>query len=203
VRQAVGFGGAAAGQPVTLVARSADVVRLAIANGPTLVLRGRTPAAVCPEQGGTRGDCGGGRGSPSPASKRSLYARCAAAGWTGRLTSTWSATCSQGTGRLRLDAATRWLRGPAGRPSGVHALDALSFERSFKEAGQQPLASCRRPADGGPMLVLVHGTFVESRSTFGSCGPRTATRCAGCSITMPTAYALDHLTLGESPCAMR
>ena len=57
-------------------------------------------------------------------------------------------------------------------------------------------------SDGGPMLVLVHGTFVDTVSTFGKLWTLHPRRCASCSRSYgDRVYALDHPTLGESPIA--
>ncbi len=59
-----------------------------------------------------------------------------------------------------------------------------------------------KAADGGPILVLVHGTFVDTASTFGKLWAQHPQRVAELFAHYGgRVYALDHPTLGESPIA--
>lgn len=65
------------------------------------------------------------------------------------------------------------------------------------DARRQSLAA---PSDGGPLLVLVHGTFVETTSTFGRLwSHHPALVSALFERYRQQVFALDHPTLGRSP----
>lgn len=82
--------------------------------------------------------------------------------------------------------------------AGVYALDALSL---------QPLKGSRRklamvPPAAEPMLVLIHGTFVDTVSTFGKLWVMHPQRVRELFAAYGNrVYALDHPTLGASPIA--
>ena len=57
-------------------------------------------------------------------------------------------------------------------------------------------------ADGGPLLVLVHGTFVDTVGTFGKLWTQHPRRVRQLFARYgDRVYALDHPTLGASPIA--
>ena len=200
------------GDAVTVTARPGeDVVVLTIANGPTLVLHPEDARDLLHAQ--------------APNATRSALATGAAAGqvmvsaqlgWPGLEAAATRGATRGWMGQAVLSAfevvtglfkdpavsivtalATQKLDGAV--DEGIYALRADALPKSLKGSGTK-LASVPAAADGGPLLVLVHGTFVDTVSTFGklwAMHPQTVrdlfTRYCG------RVYALDHPTMGESP----
>jgi hypothetical protein len=82
--------------------------------------------------------------------------------------------------------------------AGVYALDAQSLE-PLKGSGRK---LSQVPAAAEPMLVLIHGTFVETVSTFGKLWVMHPRRVRDLFAAYGgRVYALDHPTLGASPLA--
>lgn len=189
-----------------------DVVVLTINNGPTLVLHPEDARDLL------RAQVGAGTRSAVAASASDEVVVAPQLGWPGLET-----TASRGTTRGWLGQAvlstfnvvtglfkdkavslasasiTRKVDGAV--EAGVYQLSTDPLPKSLKGSGlkrdEVPAA-----ADGGPLLVLVHGTFVNTASTFGKLWdlhPQTVgelfRRYAG------RVYALDHPTMGESPIA--
>ena len=83
--------------------------------------------------------------------------------------------------------------------AGVYELPADALPKSLKGSGlkREQVAAA---ADGGPLLVLLHGTFVDTVSTFGklwALHPQTVRELYRHYANR--VYALDHPTMGESP----
>lgn len=189
-----------------------DVVVLTISNGPTLVLHPQDARDLL------RAQAGAGTRSASPASASDEVAVAPQLGWPGL-----ESTASRGTTRgwlgqallsafdvvtglfkdqavsLASAAITKKVDGAV--EAGVYELSVDPLPKSLKGSGRKREA-VPAAADGGPLLVLVHGTFVDTVSTFGKLWdlhPQTVRdlfrRYAG------RVYALDHPTMGESPIA--
>ncbi len=185
-----------------------DVVVLSVVNGPTLVLhpqaasdllraqaplvRGAAPATradgevVVPVELGWPGI--------ERAATRGLLGRAVLGGLK-----VLTGFGGQRAGRLLAAAATKKVDAQVN--PGVYALSVDALE-PLKASGARPLPAVPPAADGGPMLVLVHGTFSNTAGTFGKLWSLHATvvralfaRYAG------RVYALDHPTLGVSPIA--
>lgn len=216
VRQAVRLAATrAAGKPVKLVARAGeDVVRLTLANGPTLVLhpesardllasqqRGSTRAAAA-----TAADVQVGAQLAWPGVEATA-ARDLPSGWMGQATLASIEVIGDVAKNLAMDTAvdrvSDWLvRRIDGQVNpGLYALDEASFERGFKEAGKAAIAALPdEVASAGPLLVLVHGTFVETHSTFGKLWAEHPDKVRSLFQRYGNrVYALDHATVGQSP----
>lgn len=188
-----------------------DVVVLTIANGPRLVLHPDDARELLQSQQGaaTRSALGAGadevavpmqlqwRGPQAPATRgttRGLLGQAVLAAFE-VVTGVGKETAA----KLVSAAVTRKIDGAV--QAGVYPLSADPLPASLK-AGGTPLKTVPQAADGGPLLVLVHGTFVDTVSTFGKLWtghPQTVrelvARYGG------RVYALDHPTLGQSPIA--
>ena len=200
-----------AGDQVQLTAKvGEDVVVLGIANGPTLVLhpesardlmlaqagagtRAAGDAVAVPAQLGWSGlEAGASRGTSGGATR----------GWLGEVLLNGfdivkGLLVDKGVDIARA-AVTARLDGRV--EAGVYALapDALPpLKGSGRKRDSLPAA-----ADGGPLLVLVHGTFVDTASTFGKLWtqhPEVVGRLFG--HYGGRVYALDHPTMAASPIA--
>ncbi|HYN61817.1 MAG TPA: hypothetical protein VET87_20110, partial [Rubrivivax sp.] len=199
-----------AGDSVRLSARPGeDMVVLSIANGPTLVLHPESARDLMRAQAapGTRAATDDGEAVSVPAQL----------GWPGL-----EAGASQGVTRgwmgQVLLSAVDVIKGLV-LDRGVDIVSALATKKldGRVEAGVyelsanelQPLKGSGRKrdnvsaaADGGPMLVMVHGTFVDTVSTFG----KLWTLHPGVVARLFAHYggrvhALDHPTMGASPIA--
>jgi len=212
-------GDAAAGSTVRVVARPGeDVVVLTIAGGPTLVLHPEDARDLMQAQAAATGS------APQP--QRDGAARGAAAagdtvvsaqlGWpTAGLDPSRAATRGIGQAILSgFEVVTSLFKDPAPKlvaaaatrhvdeqvVAGVYQLrpDALP---ALKGSGAK-LDSVPPAADGGPLLMLVHGTFVDTHSTFRKLWDqhpdvvRKLFTAYGNRV-----YALDHPTMGVSPIA--
>ena len=205
------------GEPVRVTARPGeDVVVLTVANGPKLVLHPADARDLLRAQGG------GGATTDAAATRSAIKAAprnevtvSARLGWPGlEAAGTRSATRGwMGQAVLSaVDVITDLVKDPATSlaaaaitkkvdgavDEGVYELkpDALT---SLKNSGlKRPTVDAAD--DGGPLLILVHGTFVDTASTFGklwTIHPQTVrdlfARYKG------RVYALDHATMSESP----
>ena len=201
------------GDVVRVTARPGeDVVVLTIANGPTLVLHPEDARDLM------RAQSGAGTRSAVAASASDEVVVTPQLGWPG-LESTATRGASRGwLGQAVLsafDVVTGLFMDPAVNlasaaitkkvdgavEAGLYELSAAPLPKSLKGSGLKRDA-VPAAADGGPLLVLVHGTFVDTVSTFGKLWdlhPQTVQNLfrhyAG------RVYALDHPTMGESPIA--
>ncbi len=189
-----------------------DVVVLSIADGPTLVLSpenardlmraqnaGSTRSAIAAAQDGAIA-------VPAQLGWPGLEAaatRGATRGWMGQVVlHAVEIIAGQATDRgaaLAAAAVTRKLDGQV--EAGIYELSADAAPKALKGSGMKRDA-VPPVAGGGPLLVLVHGTFVDTNSTFGklwALHPDTVrslfTHYGG------RVYALDHPTMGQSPIA--
>ena len=189
-----------------------DVVVLTIANGPTLVLHPQDARDLM------RAQVGAGTRSAATASASAEVAVAPQLGWPGLESGATRGATRGWMGQAVLsafDVITGLFKDPAASlasaaitktvdgavEAGVYALSADALPKFLKGSGCKK-ETVPAAADGGPLLVLVHGTFVDTVSTFGklwSLHPQTVRdlfqRYAG------RVYALDHPTLGESPIA--
>ena len=198
------------GEPVRLSARPGeDVVVLTIANGPTLVLHPEDARDLMHAQAGA------GTRSAVAASASGEVVVPPQLGWPGLEAAGTRGVTRGWLGQALLsgfDIVTGLLKDPAvslaaaaitksvdGRvEAGVYALSAGTVPESLKGGGS-PVPPA---ADGGPLLVLVHGTFVDTYSTFGklwTMHPQTVRDLFD--HYQGRVYALDHPTMGESPIA--
>ena len=198
------------GEPVRLTARPGeDVVVLTIANGPTLVLHPEDARDLMHAQAGA------GTRSAVAASASGEVVVPPQLGWPGLEAAGTRGGTRGWLGQALLsgfDIVTGLLKDPAvslaaaaitksvdGRvEAGVYALSAETLPESLKGGGG-PVPPA---ADGGPLLVLVHGTFVNTYSTFGKLWtmyPKTVRDLFD--YYQGRVYALDHPTMGESPIA--
>jgi len=200
------------GEPVRVSARPGrDVVVLEIANGPTLVLH---PAAardlmLAQSASVTRDALAGTRGKPSeilvPAQLgwpglEAEATRGTTRGWLGQalLTGFQVLTGDALDPAAKLAAAAVTKKVDAQVDVGVYRLDANSLA-SLKGSGAK-LDIVPAAADGGPLLVFVHGTFSDTVGTFGKLWTlHSATVRQLFSSYDDRVYALDHPTLGTSP----
>jgi CHAT domain-containing protein/pimeloyl-ACP methyl ester carboxylesterase len=206
-----------AGDSVRLTARPGeDVVVLSIANGPTLVLHPEAARDLMRAQGSAVAGKRGASDAPAPGDAVAVPAQL---GWPGLETGAAMGENRGATrgwmGQVLLSAvdivkglvidhgvdivsalATRKLDGRV--DSGVYELSAnelLPLKGSGRKRDSVPAA-----ADGGPLLVLVHGTFVDSVSTFGKLWalyPQVVGRLFAHYANR--VYALDHPTMAQSP----
>ena len=209
VRQAVRVAAARAGaKPITVKARSGEhVVRLGIANGPTLILapdsaydllaaqrrekrRDAAGALVVTPQLGWRG--------PEAGATRGI------ADWLGQATLDSFEVLGDVAPDIALDLAeeeaARYLakKLDAQVVTGLYRLAADRFDHPLK--GEPPVDRLQAPANGQAILVLVHGTFVDSHSTFGKLWTAQAAQVRRLFDRYGEhVYAFDHATLGESP----
>ena len=201
------------GEVVRVTARPGeDVVVLTIANGPTLVLHPQDARDLMRAQAGI------GTRSSAPASISDEVVVAPQLGWPGLESAATRGATRGWLGQAVLsafDVVTGLFKDPAVSLASAAitkkvdgAVDAGVYELSPDSLTKLSVASGRKrdavPAavDGGPLLLLVHGTFVDTVSTFGklwSLHPQTVRelfrRYTG------RIYALDHPTMGESPIA--
>lgn len=200
-----------AGAPVRITARPGeDVVVLTVANGPTLVLHPQDARDLLRAQavGATR--------SAVAASDSNEVTVSAQLGWPGLEASATRGAARGWLGQAVLsavDVITGLFKDPAADlataaithqvdgavDEGVYQLSAEPLPASLKGSGLK-LSSVSAPDDGGPLLVLIHGTFVDTISTFGKLWtlyPQVVRNLF--QHYRGRVYALDHPTLGESP----
>ncbi|MEP7302717.1 MAG: hypothetical protein ABI699_14455, partial [Caldimonas sp.] len=212
VRAAVRVGTTrAGGEPVRVTARPGeDVVVLAIANGPTLVLHPEDARDLMQAQAAapTRGAA-----APDAASNEVLVpaqlgwpgleaeaTRGATRGWMGQALLTGfqvlTGLAKDPADKLVAAAVTKKVDGKV--EAGVYRLDADALE-PLKGSGRK-LESVPAAVDGGPLLVLVHGTFSDTSATFGKLWTQHNAVVRGLFASYAgRVYALDHPTLGVSP----
>lgn len=82
---------------------------------------------------------------------------------------------------------------------GVYALPREGALQRFRAQQATPLAQLPARPGGLPLLVLIHGTFVETSSTFGPLWAETASVRTLFDHYGGAVYALDHPTLGANP----
>jgi CHAT domain-containing protein/tetratricopeptide (TPR) repeat protein len=199
------------GESVRVSARPGDdVVVLTIAGGPTLVLHPEDARDLLRAQaaGATRSGVKAGNADEVTVSAQlgwpgleSAATRGATRGWMGQallsgidvITDLFKDPAAD----LAAAAVTKKVDGKV--DEGVYELSPDKLPETLKDSGLKRTA-VPATADGGPLLVLVHGTFVDTVSTFGklwTMHPQTVrdlfTRYRG------RVYALDHPTMGESP----
>ncbi len=201
-----------AGAPVRLTARPGDdVVVLRIVNGPTLVLHPEDARDLLQaQQGNTRGAAQSLRANEVPVlaelgwpGLEGATSRSAPRGWMGRAIlgaiDVVTGLFKDPAVDLATAAITRKLDGAV--DEGVYQLHADPLPQTLKGSGlkQNNVAPA---ADGGPLLVLVHGTFVDTISTFGklwTLHPQVVR--ALFTQYGNRVYALNHATLAKSPIA--
>jgi hypothetical protein len=207
-----------AGAPVHLEAvPGEDIVALHIENGPVLLLHPETartlmqgPSSASTKSAAKRGGggAGGGGGDEVPV-QAELY-------WPGMDAATGNATNARGLadiGRVIVSAfqvltglvkepavefaATQIVKKVDGQvDAGVYALQAAALDKLKGSAHK--LAAV--PSSINPILVLIHGTFVETTSTFGKLWLKHPDAVQALFKSYADAvYALDHPTLGASP----
>ena len=200
-----------AGDAVRVKARPGqDVVVLTIANGPTLVLHPEDARDLLRAQasGSTRSEIASGQPNEVTVSAElgwpgleSASTRGATRGWMGQAVLSGVDVI---TGLLKdpaadLAAAAVTHKVDGGVDEGVYQLAAEALPATLKGSGLKQL-KVDAAADGGPLLVLIHGTFVDTISTFGklwTMHPQTVRDLFA--QYKGRVYALDHPTMGESP----
>ena len=86
--------------------------------------------------------------------------------------------------------------------AGVYTLPDSGSLSALKAQSDRLCKTVPAAADGGPILVLIHGTFVDTVSTFGKLWDEHPTRVTRLfAAYSQRVYALDHPTLGASPFA--
>ena len=201
------------GEPVRVAARPGeDVVVLAVANGPTLVLhpedardlllaqcgsvtRSATPSTGAPAEITVPAQLGW-PGLEAEAS------RGATRGWMGQALLTGfqvlTGLAKDPAVTLASAAVTKQVDGQV--EAGAYRLSADALE-PLKGSGRR-LDAMPAAADGGPLLVLVHGTFSETAGTFSKLWTQhNAVVREVFARYGDRVYGLDHPTLGASPIA--
>lgn len=189
------------GQAVRLIARAGqDAVVLHIANGPVLVLHPQTAMDLMRSQGEAMRSAGAEITVPAQLSWPGLEQRGAT---RGRLGSVLLSAVEVVTGIALEPAARLTARRIAQKldnqvDPGVYALAAQSLAAPLK--GQPKLKQIPAASDGGPMLVLLHGTFSETHGTFAKLWQHHPQRVRELFEHYGgRVYGLDHATLGDSP----
>lgn len=208
--------GADAGGLVRVSAKPGeDVVVLTIANGPTLVLHPEDARDLMRAQAGGPGT----RAATVALGADEVAVSCHLA-WAGL-----EASATRGATRgwlgdvvlqafdvvtdlfkdeavtLATAAITKKVDGQV--DAGVYALKAFAqaLPATLKGSGAK-LAQVPPAADGQPLLVLVHGTFVDTVSTFGKLWLQHPDKVRDLFGRYgDKVYALDHPTMGQSPIA--
>src|SRR5512133_857513 len=208
VKASVRLGAQRGGAPAqSVTARTGeDVVVLTVANGPTLVLHPENARLLLQSQAGagTRG------AADNVVSARLAWPTPATAATRGLLRG------GQGDATLAafqvLTGTGKYLAADLATAAITRRLDGVVEEGLYPLPAEGPLAALKgsgtrqdtvgAPANGAPLLVLVHGTFVDTVSTFGKLwtGHPDAVR-ALFSAYGERVFALDHPTLGASPIA--
>ena len=200
-----------AGDPVRVTARPGDdVVVLSIANGPTLYLHPEDARDLMRAQsaGATRGAVNAANDNEVLVSPQLGWpgleagaTRGATRGWMGQaVLSAFEVITGLAKDPARLAAAAVTRKVDGAVEAGVYELSVDALE-PLKGSGRKRDA-VPAAADGGPLLVLVHGAFVDSVSTFGKLwtlhpqAVRDLFEHYGNRV-----YALDHPTMGQSPIA--
>ena len=197
----------------------ADMVVLHIANGPTLVLHPHTARDLMLAQSGspppgTRSAKGAVKRSAAPnevtvpaqlswpgLDSPAANARGVSRGWVGTVLLELVEVI---TGPLRATAQDFAADQIVQRVDdqvveGVYALKADALVRLKGEPRQGTMAAA---ADGGALLVFLHGTFSDTPGTFGKLWQQHPQRVRALfRHYSDRVYALDHATLGKSPIA--
>ena len=197
-------------EPVRVSARPGDdVVVLSIANGPTLYLHPEDARDLMRAQsaGATRGTVNAADDNEVLVSAQLGWpgleagaTRGTTRGWMGQaVLSAFEVITGLAKDPARLAAAAVTKRVDGAVEAGVYELSADALPETLKGSDLRRDAVAAAP-DGGAMLVLVHGTFVDTVSTFGklwTLHPQTVRELFqhyGNQV-----YALDHPTMGQSP----
>ncbi|HRO58835.1 MAG TPA: hypothetical protein PK177_06660, partial [Burkholderiaceae bacterium] len=201
-----------AGESVRLVASPGeDVVVLGIDNGPTLILhpenardlmlsqdtrtrsasRGVAEVEVPAQLGWPGLEQAAGQGATRGAPTR---------GWLGRVVlrsfEVITGIAKDGAADMLAATVTKRLDGQV--DAGVYRLGVEPFE-ALKASGRK-LDRVSPGAGDDPLLVLVHGTFVDTASTFGKLWRQHPQRVEALfEHYRGQVFALDHPTVGESP----
>ncbi len=200
------------GEPVRVTARPGeDVVVLQVANGPTLVLHPADARDLMLAQNATATRSAiATRGAQSsevvvPAQLgwpgiESQATRGATRGWLGQVLlshfSVLGNLVKDPAAKMAAAAVTRKVDGKV--EAGVYRLSADALE-PLKGSGRL-LAEVPAAADGGPMLVFVHGTFSDTVGTFSKLWTLHADVVRQLFASYgDRVYGLDHPTLGTSP----
>lgn len=198
-----------AATPQTLVAvPGEDIVALHIANGPVLLLHPENARDLLLAQSGTPSTRGGPGGTPTAAP--SSVAVGATLRWQGLEAGTTTRGLLGDVVLKALEVLTGFAKDQA---ADFAASQVVAKVDSQVEAGVYTLApdslpklkgSGRRvvqlPASTEPMLVFIHGTFVETTSTFGKLWANHPQRVRQLFQHYGgRVYALEHQTLGKSP----
>ncbi len=208
--------GSTRGQASTqsLVARvGQDVVVLHINGGPSLTLHPESAAALMRAQtaGATGRSATADDGSVEvplqlgwpgleQAAGATAAARGASRGWLGQVFASAMEIVTGVTGQplANLAAAAVTLKLDGQVDPGVYALQPGAMNK-LKGSGNKLSAVPAAPA-GQPMLVLIHGTFVDTTSTFGKFWAQYPQRVRELfTFYGNRVYALDHRTMGDSP----
>ena len=214
--------GAGAGAAVRVTARPGeDVVVLSVANGPTLVLHPADARDLLLAQSAsvTRSALVPGapsRGTGAPAASEIIVparlgwpgleaeaTRGSTRGWMGQAVLSGfqilTGVAKDPAAKLAAAAVTKKVDSKV--DAGVYQLSAQTLE-PLKGSGTQARRRCRRPRDGGPMLVLVHGTFSDTVGTFSKLWAMHSPVLRQLFASYgDRVYGLDHPTLGFSPIA--
>jgi hypothetical protein len=190
------------GKRVELVARQGrDAVALTIEGGPTLLLHPQNARDLLLAQGeaahgreldGTTVEVG------ARLRWRGLDDGTPIRGFVGDVLLAGIEILAKPAGAVTANLAARRIDGQV--DGGVYALDETALT-PLKGSGKK-LAQVPSPGDGGPVLILVHGTFVDTAGTFAKLWAGDAMRLRRLfDAYHGHVYALDHPTLGTSPIA--
>ena len=199
------------GDAVRVTARPGeDVVVLSIANGPTLYLHPEDARDLMRAQsaGATRGAVNAASDNEVTVSPQLGWpgleagaTRGATRGWMGQaVLSAFEVVTGLAKDPAKLAAAAITKKVDGVVEAGVYQLSADALQ-ALKGSGRKRDA-VPAAADGGALLVLIHGTFVDSVSTFGklwTLHPQTVRDLF--EHYADRVYALDHPTMGQSPIA--
>ncbi|MDM0001825.1 CHAT domain-containing protein [Variovorax sp. J22P240] len=195
----------------TTVRPGEDVVELAIANGPTLVLSPEAARDLLRAQtpGATRSAIDAATSDEVTVSSQlgwpgleAASTRSATRGWLGEAMLNGFRVLSPAKDpavSLASAAITKKLDGAV--DAGLYQLTADALPKRLKDSGLKRRAVAAAD-DGGPLLILVHGTFVDTISSFGKLWdlhPQVVRDLFG--FYRDRVYALDHPTMGASPIA--
>ncbi|MDM0084564.1 CHAT domain-containing protein [Variovorax sp. J31P179] len=188
-----------------------DVVELTIANGPTLVLSPEAARDLLRAQnsGITRSAISAAASDEVTVSSQlgwpgleAASTRSATRGWLGEAMLSGFRLLSPGKDpAVSLASAAITMKLDGAVDPGVYQLTADALPKRLKDSGlkQQNVAAAD---DGGQLLILVHGTFVDTISSFGKLWelhPQVVRDLFG--FYRDRVYALDHPTMSQSPIA--
>lgn len=192
-----------AGQAVRLSARPGqDAVVLHIANGPSLVLHPEVARDLMRAQGqaATRGGANADTDIPGQLAWPMLERGGATRGRLGKVllsaVELLTGLPTRKAAELTAKAIATRLDGQV--DAGVHALTPERFDGPLK--GRSTPSPIPAVPDGGPVLVLLHGTFSETHGTFGKLWQHHPQRVRELFDRYGgRVYGLEHPTLGASP----